>query len=388
MPPKGKTSGQSKQQQQEHNPQELLDRARKALDTCQPDLAREFCLRALKASESSTAPEQAVILEFLGIVEMEAAAAAAAVDGADDGDQKAQEATARAEEYFRKAVEIDPTAVGASCYMYLGQMAVEKESIDFYERGIAIMMNDVEEGRVSEEEIPQMQQKVMSAFCSMTEIYMTDLCDEPEAESKCEEFMSRALQIDTQYPEVNQTLASVRLSQSRPQEARALMETSLKGWIDENPAECPNWPIYHQRINAAKILLELGMYEAATRVLQTCLQENDSDPEGWYLFGWCYFRMGGGEAGQEAQELAASVGGEQRKNISLEEKVAFWVDARECLSKLIEISEAIEVEGPMMEHAKDLVQTIEPFLQQHSQLAQNVAQEGDVVEEDDDEMEM
>jgi tetratricopeptide (TPR) repeat protein len=144
MPPK-KQQKQPKQQKQEkpqHSVEALLERARSALDTCEPDLARKFLLKALEA-----APNNVQILEALGVVEMEAAAAvtAAAAEGMGFGDDdsamngamsKCEELTLQAESYFRKAVELDANAVGSAAFMYLGQMATDKEAIQFYDLGI------------------------------------------------------------------------------------------------------------------------------------------------------------------------------------------------------------------------------------------------------------
>jgi predicted Zn-dependent protease len=146
----------------------------------------------------------------------------------------------------------------------------------------------------------------------------------------------RAIEIDPTNPEVHQTAASVRLSQCRPVDAKECIEQSLSLWSSESP-ESIQWPAYPQRVACAKILLELGLYESAMFVLQTCQQENDQDPEGWYLFAWCYFRMGGGEAGAADQEIAAQVGGLNTLELSIEQKVAHWIDAKECLEKLQQV---------------------------------------------------
>ncbi len=59
---------------------------------------------------------------------------------------------------------------------------------------------------------------------------------EPEAESKCEEYLSQAQQVDPENPEVYQLLASVRLSQQRNEEASSqdlvkIYPPGMKIWI-------------------------------------------------------------------------------------------------------------------------------------------------------------
>lgn len=54
---------------------------------------------------------------------------------------------------------------------------------------------------------------------------------EPNAESQCETYLAQALQIEPITPEVYQTLASVRLSQQRVDEAKAALAQGLAIWL-------------------------------------------------------------------------------------------------------------------------------------------------------------
>jgi len=55
---------------------------------------------------------------------------------------------------------------------------------------------------------------------------------DPEAEKTCEDLLSLALQIDPGNPEALQTLASVRLSQQRPEDAKHCVEQAWSAWKD------------------------------------------------------------------------------------------------------------------------------------------------------------
>ena len=55
---------------------------------------------------------------------------------------------------------------------------------------------------------------------------------DPEAENTCERLINFALQIDERNVEALQTLASVRLSQQKPDEARQCLEKAWSGWKD------------------------------------------------------------------------------------------------------------------------------------------------------------
>lgn len=54
---------------------------------------------------------------------------------------------------------------------------------------------------------------------------------EPNAESQCEAYLAQAVQIEPVTPEVYQTLASVRLSQQRVDEAKAALAQGLAIWL-------------------------------------------------------------------------------------------------------------------------------------------------------------
>jgi cytochrome c-type biogenesis protein CcmH/NrfG len=55
---------------------------------------------------------------------------------------------------------------------------------------------------------------------------------ESEAEKTCEELLTMALQISPGHPEALQTLASVRMSQQRPEEAKQCLEQAWTAWKD------------------------------------------------------------------------------------------------------------------------------------------------------------
>jgi cytochrome c-type biogenesis protein CcmH/NrfG len=55
---------------------------------------------------------------------------------------------------------------------------------------------------------------------------------DPAAESNCEELLKSALQVDPENTEALQTLASVRMSQQRPEEAKEILEKAWSSWKD------------------------------------------------------------------------------------------------------------------------------------------------------------
>lgn len=175
---------------------------------------------------------------------------------------------------------------------------------------------------------------IAKAHCSVAEIFLTDLCFEECAEQNCEREVGLALQTDPQSLDGLQTLASLRLSQSRRAEAAAAIEQvygrlvairdvvrartvveELRG--AEEPAEFGENPEFEFCIATAKLLVEccvdrplfanvsirvsrllarlshslsllpvhLSLSQHAVDLVSDLLQDDDENVELWYLAG-------------------------------------------------------------------------------------------------------
>ena len=89
---------------------------------------------------------------------------------------------------------------------------------------------------------------------------------EPEAEKTCEELLTTALQTAPGHPEALQALASVRMSQQRPEEAKQCLEQAWTAWKDLDLG------------GHAKFLLLSYFHLIYLKMIQTCHQ---------YLPDWC-----------------------------------------------------------------------------------------------------
>ena len=58
------------------------------------------------------------------------------------------------------------------------------ESRDLYRKGIEILQRRISSLPTSDESLPELRRQLSNAMVSISEIYMTDLCDEPEAEDE------------------------------------------------------------------------------------------------------------------------------------------------------------------------------------------------------------
>ncbi|RIA79231.1 hypothetical protein C1645_683672, partial [Glomus cerebriforme] len=286
-----------------YNVSDLLMKISSLIDTCDYQLAFQFAKKALSLENDNLQ-----VLEILGMIEIEL------------------EMFDEAREHFSKAISINPND-GYSKYMYMGQLSSGLEAISHFQNGVNLMISEYDDSTTKSSSTSsllqdlqdldgsnkkiQLNRKISNALCSMIEIYLTDCCFEEDAEQKCEEYLNKALELDSLNPEVYQLLASVRLSQQRNDDAKIALEKSLDLWINLDPGH-PSIPSYESRISLVKLLIELSQYTQALSVLELLQKENDEILDLWYLYGWCYFLMG-----QDSQNE--------------QDHLTHWEDARDCL---------------------------------------------------------
>ncbi len=240
----------------------------------------------------------------------------------------------------------------SSLCFYIGQLSLEKEALDAYRQGISsleecikrieetdnsAMQDDTGDTSMDDDSnnnlLVSLRQKLSGAYCNIAELYLTDLCEEETAETDCETYLEKALQLKDADGEplvdALQTMASLRLSQKERQleavpfilrayekqrvgsEAlAALVGLNQKSEGETDKAQellevdaANNLPEFEFRCQTAKLLLECagllsesnvdGKKEdecvtAAISVLGSLLAQNDEVIEIWYLTG-CAF---------------------------------------------------------------------------------------------------
>lgn len=269
---------------------QLLEKTEECIDNFDFDMARLFCQRALDIE-----PTNLTILEMLGNICSEL------------GDVE------KAKQVFLKAVELSPEE-GHSKYMYLGQIHTGMEAVQYFSKGIELMLNTMD--KLSNEasafgaaafpcQGDVTKKDVSVAFCSIAEIFFTDLCMEEGAADRCKEALDKALQYDEHNPEALQLMASYLFSIEKTEEGRVYLKKSVSSWLpslqkesaegaehdmeeDEDHTKS-NIPPYESRITTAKLLIEAEEYEMATEVLEDLLEEDDEVVQVWYLLGWLFY---------------------------------------------------------------------------------------------------
>ncbi|KAF9326189.1 hypothetical protein BGZ91_002077 [Linnemannia elongata] len=329
---------------------DLLAQANQALDTFEFELAHQFAMRALQME-----PQNLAALEAAGSIEVEL------------------ELFNEAKEHFLQCVKIQPNS-GYSKFMYLGQMSEQLEAISYFQQGVNLMIAEraaMPQDLTKGSEYLMLSSKISSALCSMTDIYLTDCCFEPNAESQCETYLAQAIQIEPVTPEVYQTMASVRLSQQRVDEAKAALAQGLALWLGSDPTEEDGpTPDYETRLALVKLLLETAMYDEAFTVLNGLIEENDQVPDTLYLFGWANYI-----AAEEVDESSPTADEERQEQLE---------NAREALNACVKLWHATEsTDQPLLQHTQELLETITQVL--GPEIEQEEIEGGEIEYEDDDE---
>ncbi|KAL5017057.1 hypothetical protein ScPMuIL_006646 [Solemya velum] len=285
---------------------QLLDKVEEYTDRFEYELAQKFCQRALEVE-----PDNLRVLETTGTLLLEL--------GNTEG----------AKQCFGRAVEVCPES-GHSKYMYLGQLFEGSQAVDCFQKGIELMMKEKVAQQAKEvaaasggkDESTVTDREISSAHCSIAELYMTDCCFDEEAEAKCKGHVEKAIAIDTQNPEAYQLMASFLLTKEDKEGAREMIDKSVSLWLpkakeldgnrdqnrdedqDPNKGEDEDFdPVetipldYDTRLTTAKLLIEVENYETCVDILEGLLDENDEDPQVYYLMGWSNFLQGQGFQG-------------------------------------------------------------------------------------------
>ncbi|CZR60831.1 related to TPR domain protein [Phialocephala subalpina] len=290
-----------------------------------------------------------------------------------------------ARQYFLQAAAIDEEGLisedlggGAEKFLWLAQLSEDggQDSVDWFEKGalvlriqIQALLDSKKKDADTEAALAEKTRKLAVALCGVVEVYMTDLSWEEDAEQKCEALITEATMVAPAFAEPWQTLASVRISQQRIEDAEAALTRSLDLWKDL-PPEDPSVPDFPARVSLARLLMEADMDVEAIEVLERLVGEDDSSVEVWYLGGWGLYIMG---EKQKNGEVTANDGEGESWRVS-------WISSRQWLQHSQRLFKQQDYQDERLgEHAKELLKTL------NSELGDTAKEEEEDGEEWEDE---
>jgi len=373
--------------------QECLDKAKNALDAYNIDDAFRLCSSALQLEADNVSA-----LETMGTILCER------------GNLKA------AKEHFEKAVALSPEK-GYAKYMSLAQLVEGEGSVKHFKKGIELMETQKDKIIKGEDEddeevqgagalpspspmakLEELQSDISRGHISVAEIYLTDLCEAEDAPTVCKHHLDKAIETRPNSPEAHQLLASWCISMMDDEDeaddkfelAKKAIKTAVALWLpqyqkataeddDDSPtaaASLLNGPStsaaatfdpvqpcplsVDERINAAKILIELFMMRAdedqlanlAVEVLDTVLDEDDENIFVWYLLGWIGCMQGKDQYVNSKLSLEQALQIGSKKGF-LQSGGAYGVDREQIEAVLGELKRKMEEENFIAEEDED-----------------------------------
>ncbi|TGO33834.1 hypothetical protein BHYA_0225g00170 [Botrytis hyacinthi] len=301
-----------------------------------------------------------------------------------------------ARQYFMQAAGIDEDGEvseevggGAEKFLWLAQLSEEggEDSVGWYEKGaislkaqIGALLEKAEKNKLDEAGLATLEEKrrkLAVALCGVVEVYMTDLSWEEDAEQKCEALVTEATMVAPNYPEPWQTLANVRISQTRMEDAQAALKRSLDLWKDL-PPESDVVPDFPTKVSLARLLMEADMDTEAIEVLERLVGEDDTSVEVWYLGGWGLYIMGEKQKNGENKQQESNGDGESWR--------VSWISSQQWLNHCLRLFEQQDYEDERLgAHAKELISILNAELGEEVTNAKvELGDDGEGWEEDSD----
>lgn len=272
-----------------------------------------------------------------------------------------------ARQCFARAVDLDPDGTldekiggGPEKFLWMAQLSETggQDSVRWFERGASALRSQIQvladlPKRTPEQEaaLEEKKRKLAGTLCGVAEVYMTDLSWEPDAEQRCEALVTEATLVAPGLAESWQTVANVRISQQRVEDARAALTRSMEIWAGL-PSTHPDVPDFPARVGLTRLLLEVEMEKEAMDVVERLVGDDDESVEAWYLGGWGQYI-----SGEKAKEQISN--GAKPEGVE-EEWKALWSSARRWLRQCLRLFEQQEYEDERLgDHAKELLASID-----------------------------
>jgi tetratricopeptide (TPR) repeat protein len=366
--------------------EDLLSEAAALLEQSQPDIALPLVEEALRRLEEERQQQQqdknadSEIDTFLKLAAEGKPTLPVALSLEAEIQMGVGEVDAARTSFLRAtAMDSDGVLISAEPWLWLAQLSEGggRESISYFTKATEVLRNEIEvledvsDDDQALEVLNEKRSKLADALAAMTEVYMTDLSWESDAEQRCESYITEAVAIcpDQLSAGVLQTLASVRISQERLDDARQALKRSMEIWKDiPFEVESESRPDFATRISLSRLLMEVEAEAEAYDVLQGLIREDDQSVESWYLGGWCQVL------------IAQKVSGDEDVRKKSQEQAKTWLD--NCL-RLFRVQQYED--DRLRDHASELVQQLNKELGIEDQMDDDDAWEDDDEDEDEDE---
>ncbi|KAL8453620.1 hypothetical protein Emed_000755 [Eimeria media] len=353
---------------------------------------------------------------------------------------------------LQKAIQLEPSS-GAAKFCQLAQLEEGLACLPLYAKGISLLESSLaasvacrgKSGKAPNKnacsssssslspEALETRAQLVAAYCAVAELYLTDLCDEEDAETRAEEAIKKALDLQ---PDSTQALlchaqlcktaaaavgagvstgvhalvspveaacacssaeaagadavfaaafaAAANVAAAAEVKALSLSANDAEGAVtaarrlhsllkdyqeqlassslllpSSGAAEELNYPeeiTLETRVNACRLLVDVGLAEEATEILRACLEEEDDDPQVWLVLCCALYKL---------NDLSVTL---------------------ECLDELRERLKqcGIHEEHPMAQHEKQLRELVEKGLLEQQQQQEAGESESEAASSEDE----
>ncbi|ODQ63867.1 hypothetical protein NADFUDRAFT_83960 [Nadsonia fulvescens var. elongata DSM 6958] len=302
--------------------------------------------------------------------------------------------TEQAYNLFIKASELDPTGSqgGMEKFLWLGQIVGGRSGEVWFQKGMELLRSEIskkeqEFSSINDKagqqqrleqlkiEVAFLKRKLCEALCGVIEIWMTDLCMEPEAESKCDGLITESLLVDNTLAESWTVLGSIRISQQRNEEAVVALAKAWDLYKDELDPPTPSL------LTLARYLVEMKQDEIAVECLQKIQDLDEAIVEVHYLEGFVNFNA--------YKAIVEKVGNLISDELN-EEKKSYVADARMSFKKALHFMQFDEnVDAEIKTHIEQMLNELasEPESEEIAAYTGDINEENleDFIEDNEDE---
>lgn len=223
---------------------------------------------------------------------------------------------------LQKSCVMDQTAqLGVEKFLYMGQIIGGADGIEYLNIGLNRLHEQLITLNESNQFPPEINElietyngkdgarnylirKLNQGIFAKIEIWMTDLCMEPNAESECNELIEFSLSIDNTNPEAYSLLSSIRISQQNIEEAKEALKkswelfqvrkTNLEDAKDEAKEEAPEdvsmdyIELIQPLLTVSKFAIELELYDLSISVASNVQDINEDILDCYYVEALAY----------------------------------------------------------------------------------------------------
>lgn len=190
---------------------------------------------------------------------------------------------------IERAIELDPEGEkGAAKYFWLGQLLGGTHGLDLYVKGVTILQRAMVAAQNNASLRVNIGLQLSQAYLGMIEVWMTDLCMEPEAEQQCERLIAEAFLVCDVDPEAWSVLGSIRISQLQNESAKEALVKAWQLYSKSIDAEVVDHNIVPRLIRLAQSMMELRMLEQVLEVTGALYRLDDQVADLYYLNALCH----------------------------------------------------------------------------------------------------